>query len=185
MNYISSANQPLLNARYRLTAFIVVALGVSTLLYVLLGWVFAPAMPRADYAWLTNSRYIIAGIVLVAALVTVLLRRFLLAPTRLLKAGQRNLGSLLSQLYLAALSGAVMGDVIGILGVVASLVTGNKEYSWRLGIAALLLILYSFPRRSEWERAVAVMEQEKSGNPDPLKAAAANEQVRLGLLDTE
>ncbi len=185
MNYISSANQSILSARYRLTAFIVVALGISTLLYVLIGWAFAPAMPRTDYEWLMNSHYIIVGIVLVAALVTVLLRRFLLAPVRLRKAGRRNIGSLLSQLYMAALIGAVIGDVVGILGVVASLVTGNKEYSWRLGIAALLLIAYSFPRRSEWERAIAVMEQEKSGSPDPQKAAATNEQIRLGLLDTE
>ena len=101
----------------------------------------------------------------------------------MLSAGRRGVSSLLNQLYLASLIGAVIGDVVGILGVVASLMMGNKEYSWRLGIAALLLIAYSFPRRGEWERAVAVMEQEKSGNPEP--AAQANEQIRLGLLDTE
>lgn len=184
MNYISSANQPILSARYRLTALIVVALGISTVLYVVIGWAFAPAMPRSDYDWLANSHYIIVSIVLVAALVTVFLRRFLLAPSRLLKAGRRGLSVLLNQLYMASLIGAVIGDVVGILGVVASLMTGNKEYSWRLGIAALLMIAYSFPRRGEWELAVAWMEQEKSGgaaNSD----ASANEQVKLGLLDTE
>lgn len=183
MNYISSANQIILSTRYRLTRLIVVALGISTILYVLIGWAFAPAMLRGDYQWLTNSLYIIVSIVFVAALVTVFLRRFLLAPSRLLNAGRKGIGSLLNQLYLASLIGAVIGDVVGILGVVASLMTGNKEYSWRLGLAALLLIAYSFPRRSEWERAVAIMEQEKSGNPEP--AASANEQIRLGLLDTE
>lgn len=183
MNYISSANQPLLSARYRLTALIVIALGISTVLYVLIGWAFAPSMPRANYEWLSNSHYILVGIVFVASLVTVFLRRFLLTPTRLRSAGRQSIGALLSQLYMAALIGAVIGDVVGILGVVASLMTGNREYSWRLGIAALLLIAYSFPRRGEWERAVAIMEHEKSGSPDPHKTAA--EQVRLGLLDTE
>lgn len=183
MNYISSANQTILSARYRLTRLIVVALGISTILYVLIGWAFAPAMPRGDYEWLASSLYIIVSIVFIAALVTVFLRRFLLSSSRLLSAGRRGVSSLLNQLYLASLIGAVIGDVVGILGVVASLMMGNKEYSWRLGLAALLLIAYSFPRRGEWERAVAVMEQEKSGNPEP--AAQANEQIRLGLLDTE
>ncbi len=183
MTYISSANQPHLSARYRLTMLIVVALGISTLLYVLIGWAFAPAMPRANYEWLTNSHYIIICIVFIAALVTVFLRRFLLSPLRLLNAGRRGISSLLSQLYMASLIGAVIGDVVGILGVVASLMTGNKEYSWRLGIAALLLIAYSFPRRGEWERAMAGMEQNR--NADPKTAAQANKQVKLGLLDTE
>ncbi|MFN7930957.1 MAG: hypothetical protein U0Y68_24130 [Blastocatellia bacterium] len=182
MTYISSANQPHLSARYRLTALITVALGISTILYVVIGWAFAPAMPRGDYAWLVNSHYIIISLVLVASLVTVFLRRFLLAPLRLLRAGRQSIGALLSQLYMASLLGAVIGDVVGILGVVASLMTGNKEYSWRLGIAALLLIGYSFPRRGEWERAVATMEQERSGGQAPQPA---QEQVKLGLLDSE
>jgi MFS family permease len=182
MTYISSANQAHLSARYRLTRLIIVALGISTLLYVAIGWAFAPAMPRGDYAWLTNSHYIIVSIVLMAALVTVFLRRWLLSSARLLNAGRRGLNTLLGQLYMASLLGAVIGDVVGILGVVASLMTGNKEYSWRLGIAALLLIGYSFPRRGEWERAVAVMEEEKSGRTEPQ---AAEEQIKLGLLDAE
>ena len=184
MNYISSANQPQLSARYRLTVLIVVALGISTVLYVVIGWAFAPAMPRANYEWLANSHYIIVSIVLVAALATVFLRRFLLMSSGLLEAGRKSLSALLSRLYLASLLGAVIGDVVGILGVVAGLMTGNKEYSWRLGIAALLLIAYSFPRRGEWERAVAAMEQEKSENRD-ANPANATEQVKLGLLDTE
>lgn len=182
MTYISSANQPHLSARYRLTALIIVALGISTILYVVIGWAFAPAMPRGDYEWLTSSQYIIVGLVFLASVATVFLRRFFLSPSRLLLAGRRGINALLSQLYMASLIGAVIGDVVGILGVVASLMTGNKEYSWRLGLAALLLIGYSFPRRGEWERAVALMEREKSGWQEPQ---APSEQVKLGLLDSE
>ncbi len=180
--YISSANQTALSARYRLTALLVVALGVSTVLYVVIGWAFAPAMPRGDYEWLTNSHYIIIGLVAVVSVAVVFLRRFFLAPARLLQAGRLGVNALLSQLYLCALVGAVLGDVVGILGVVASLVTSNREYSWRLGIAALLLIAYSFPRRGEWERAVAELESEKTAQPaTPMSA----EQIKLGLGETE
>ncbi len=178
--YISSANQTALRARYRLTALIVAALGVSTVLYVIIGWAFAPAMPRGDYEWLASSHYIIVGLVGFTSVAVVFWRRFYLAPVRLLKAGQQGVNALLGQLYLCSLVGAVLGDVIGILGVVASLVTGNREYSWRLGIAALLLIAYSFPRRGEWERAVAELEMEKTAQPAASRSA---EQIKLGLTD--
>lgn len=181
--YISSANQNALRARYRLTALITAALGLSTVLYVIIGWAFAPAMPRGDYEWLTNSHYIIVGLVAIGAAVVVLLRRFFLSPDRLQSAGRQGVNALLSKLYLCSLTGAVIGDVIGILGVVASLITGNREYSWRLGLAALLLIAYSFPRRGEWERAVAGMEAEKS--QASVTQSAAVDQIKLGLNEAE
>lgn len=180
--YISSANQAALRARYRLTALIVVALGISTVLYVVIGWAFAPAMPRVNYQWLVNSNYAIAGLVAVLALGGVFLRRFFLSPTRLQKAGKQSLSALLSRLYLCSLVGAVLGDVVGILGVVASLVTGNREYSWRLGIAALLMIAYSFPRHGEWSRAVAGLELQNSPS---IGGTAAAEQIKLRLNELE
>jgi hypothetical protein len=181
--YISSAHQTALRARYRLTALIVVALGVSTLLYVVIGWAFAPAMPRGDYEWLTYGHYILLGLMGVASVAVVFLRWFFLSPSRLQNARQKGVGALLSQLYLNSLVGAVIGDVVGILGVVGSLVTGNREYSWRFGIVALFLLAYSFPRRGEWTRAVAALEAEK--NDVPKAAPTATEQIRLGLSETE
>jgi hypothetical protein len=185
MIYLSNTSQKALRARYRLTAFIVAALGISTLLYVVIGWAFAPAMPRGDYLWLTNSHYVIVGLVFVVALASVLLRRFFLAAARLRRAGRQGVNALLGHLHLSALIGAVLGDVVGILGVVASLVTGNREYSWRLGIAALLMIAYSFPRRGEWEQAVALLEQEKTNAAEPQAAPLVGSEVKLGLLDAE
>jgi hypothetical protein len=178
--YISSASQTALRARYRLTSLIVAALGISTILYVIIGWAFAPAMPRADYEWLTNSHYIIIGLVAATSVAVVFLRRFFLAPAQLRTVKQQGVSALLSRLYLGSLVGAVLGDLVGILGVVASLVTGNREYSWRLGIAALLLIAYSFPRRGEWERAVAALEAEKTASPFASQPA---EQIKLGLSE--
>jgi F0F1-type ATP synthase membrane subunit c/vacuolar-type H+-ATPase subunit K len=185
MIYLSSASQKALSARYRLTVLIVAALGISTVLYVVIGWAFAPAMPRGEYEWLTNSHYIIVVLVSSAAVAIVFLRRLFLSATRLLRVGQRGVNALLGHLHLSSLIGAVLGDGIGILGVVASLVTGNREYSWRLGLAALLMIAYSFPRRNEWERAVALSEQEKNNTTEPKSATIADQEVKLGLLDTE
>ena len=177
MNYISSAHQKALSARYRLTALIVGALGISTILYILIGYSFAPAMPQKEYRWLSNNSLVV--VVAIIVLTAVFLRRYLLSPTKLQTATQRGIGALLSNLHLSSISGAVFGDLIGILGVIASLMTGTREYSWRLGIASVLIIAYSFPRRSEWERAVARLEQNNEAAVLPKDA------VRLGLMDSE
>lgn len=183
MKYISSATQIALQARYRLTALIVGALGASTILYVLIGWFFAPSMPPGEYPWLNNISIVIT--VLVTVLVLIFIRRWLLSPTRLQIASLRSPGSVLNYLYLASIVGAVIGDLIGILGVVASLLTGIREYSWRLGIAALLMILYSFPRRNEWEKIIAKGEAERNKNFSPSTSNASPDSIRLGLTDSE
>ena len=56
-----------------------------------------------------------------------------------------------------------IAEAVGISGLIFYRLTGDYQYSWRLGVVAILLILYSFPRRGEWERAVA--ESEKHGTP--------------------
>ena len=58
--------------------------------------------------------------------------------------------------------------------------TGIREYSWRLGIAALMMIAYSFPRRGEWQNAVAMIEGE---NASPQADFLSRDAVRLGLSE--
>ena len=178
MSYLSAANQKSLDARYRLAVSIVGALGLSTLLYILIGWAFAPAMPRGGDGWLNSIN--LAVLVIVAVLALLLLRRLFLAPKRLQIKARSGINSVLGSLYLASLSGAVLGDVVGIFGVVGSLMTGIREYSWRLGIAALMIIAYSFPRRGEWQNAVAMIEGE---NASPQADFLSRDTVRLGLSE--
>jgi hypothetical protein len=49
---------------------------------------------------------------------------------------------------------------VAILGFVAYSLTGDYQFCWRLSVVGLLLILYGFPRRWEWERAVVAHAQE-------------------------
>ncbi len=177
MSYLSTANQKSLDARYRLAVIIVGALGLSTLLYILIGWAFASAMPRGGYGWLNSIN--LAVLVIVAVLALLLLRRLFLAPKRLQIKARSGINAVLGSLYLASLSGAVLGDVVGIFGVVGSL-TGIREYSWRLGLAALMMIAYSFPRRGEWQNAVAMIEGE---NASPQADFLSRDAVRLGLSE--
>jgi hypothetical protein len=178
MSYLSAANQKSLDARFRLAVIIVAALGLSTLLYILIGWAFAPVNPHGEYGWLNSITCSV--VVIVSVLTLLLLRRLFLAPKRLQIKARSGINSVLGSLYLASLSGAVLGDVVGIFGVVGSLMTGIREYSWRLGIAALMMIAYSFPRRSEWHNAVAMIEGE---NASPQADFLSKDAVRLGLSE--
>ncbi len=178
MNYLSAANQKSLDSRYRLAVIIVAALGLSTLLYILIGWAFAPAMPHGEYGWLNGIN--LSVMVIVSVLALLLLRRLFLSPKRLQIKARSGINAVLGSLYLASLSGAVLGDIIGIIGVVGSLMTGIRVYSWRLGIAALMMIAYSFPRRGEWHNAVALIEGE---NALPEANYLSREAIKLGLSE--
>jgi hypothetical protein len=56
-----------------------------------------------------------------------------------------------------------------IAGLVLYLLTGDYQYSWRLGVVGLFLLVYSLPRRGEWERAVAESAKIQSGHPQAAK----------------
>ncbi len=176
MTYLSAANQKSLDARYRLCVVIVAALGISTLLFILIGWAFSPVLPYSESRWLNSIN--LAVLVIVSVLALLFIRRLFLSPKRLQMKARSGINAVLGSLYLASLTGAVMGDIVGIFGVIGSLMTGIREYSWRLGIAALMMIAYSFPRRPEWQQAVAMIEGENSAE-DFLSRDA----IKLGLSE--
>jgi hypothetical protein len=151
MEYISSADQKTLGARYQSTALVVVALGASVVVYLVIGWLITPS-PSAEAASWGQAFYLAA---LVMGVSVVFLRRLMLSQLRLRMAAQRGINALLSNLSTTSIVGAALGDAVAVLGLLAYLLTGETDYCWRLGVIGLLLIIYSFPRRGEWLRAVS------------------------------
>ena len=165
--------------RYKLTALIVGAMGVSTVLYIVVGWFFAPQMPNGEYSWLTPNTAV--AVVLVAVVILIMSRRWLLLPGRLEAIARKNPADVLGALYLSSLSGAILGEAVGIIGLVASFLCGIRDYSWRMGIAALLIIIYSFPRRFEWNKELARAEKVA----EPAESRPTADTISLGLRDDE
>ncbi len=94
----------------------------------------------------------IYGGVLILALVFVFLRRILLSTLVARRAAAGSVSGTLAGLQAVTLLLTALAELVAILGLFFYLLTGEIDYSWRLGVVALLLMAYAFPRRREWER---------------------------------
>lgn len=157
MQYVSVENQKTLDQTFRITVIIVLAFCFTPLLLMALGY-FIGAKGGAirdieTYLLMTKAAY---GGALIAGLGVVALRRFWM---RFLRGGKSPASALLGKLRVLALLSAALGEVVAIIGFIAFSLSGDYQFCWRLGIVGLLLILYSFPRRWEWERTLATHAQ--------------------------
>ena len=153
MQYISVADQKAVDQTYRLSVIIVLAFCFTPILLMLLGRFISAKAAFYDPATLELIKKLAYGSALLFGLLVVALRRFGMAW--LASKRQRTVGSVLGSLRLLALISAVLGELVTLIGFVAFSLTADYEYCWRLGVVGLLLILYSFPRRWDWDRAVA------------------------------
>ncbi len=153
MQYISVENQKAVDQTYRLSVIIVLAFCFTPILLMALGRFIHARAAYYDPATLELIKKLAYGSTLLFGLLVVALRRFGMAW--LTGKRQRSVSSVLSNLRLLTLISAVLGELVALTGFVAFSLTSDYEYCWRLGVVSLLLILYSFPRRWDWDRAVA------------------------------
>ena len=154
MEYVSTSNQPKIEQTWRQTAFLLVFFALTPLVLMVIGKLAIKETFDGDLATYQKVTKLLYGGTILLGLLVVALRRVGLA---FLTRGH-NAVNILKKLQMLALLGAGLGELIGILGFVALLITHDYQFCWRLGIVSLLVILYSFPRRWEWERAIASVE---------------------------
>lgn len=160
MEYLSVENQKALAQRYRTAVIIVMAFGISVLVYMLMAKILTPKeiMPGSE-RW--QQPVYSAAIVL--GLVVVILRRFLLSNMMVRSAIQRGVQATLQHLFMVTMLICALAEIAAIGGLMLYLLTADPQYSFRLGIVSLFLLAYNFPRRGEWERAVAFSANLQSG----------------------
>lgn len=160
MEYLSVENQKALGQRYKSAALIVMTFCITVLVYMLVAKLLTPKDPiPGSESW--QQPVYSAAIVL--GLVVVVLRRFLLSNMMIGPAIQRGVQAILHHLFMVTVVIAVLAEIAAIGGLALYLLTGDFQYSWRLGVVSLFLLVYNFPRRGEWERAVAHSANLKTG----------------------
>jgi hypothetical protein len=99
---------------------------------------------------------IIPAVVIVMAMGVIVLRRIWMAAMVMRVAARTGVSSTLNRLLQMTVVCAALSELVAIVGFLFYLLTGNYRYSLILCTVSLLLLLYTaFPRRGEWERAVA------------------------------
>ena len=93
--------------------------------------------------------------ILIFGLGAVALRRTKFAAMRLQDIGAlKGASGLLITLQRTTLQVAGLGTVIALVGFIATLTTANDFYAYGAGLVAVAVLLYCYPTRTSWERAL-------------------------------
>jgi hypothetical protein len=104
----------------------------------------------------------------------VTLRRTRFAAMRLQDiAGARGISAMLATLQNTTVQIALLGGLISILGFFLMMITGYPINMVFIGIAALAVLIYCYPRRAAWQRVVHGIQEAGDANDAPAKGRVA------------
>jgi hypothetical protein len=168
MEYISVEHQKAISQRYRMAVILVFGFFVTVLIYLFIARFITPGEPvPGSENWM---RPVIAGIIALG-LVVVVLRRLLMSQTIIKQASHLGVDAVLGKLMIVTIMSLVAAELVAILGLLLYFLTGDYQYSWRLGVVGIFLVLYSFPRRGEWETAVVASAKAQSDSATAARQA--------------
>jgi hypothetical protein len=153
MQYISVEHQRAIGERFKVASIIVLAFCVSVGVFALAGRLIEPpeTLPLSERL---NS--IIPAVVIVLAMGVIVLRRVWMSMLVMGVAARTGVPATLNRLMQMTVVCAALSEAVAVVGFMFYLLTGNYRYSLVLCLVSLLLLFYTaFPRRGEWERAVA------------------------------
>jgi hypothetical protein len=141
-----------LDRRHKSTRTTVLALLIGVILLCVLAYVSKRFLtPRNDGSLDIAVRITI----LIFGLGAVALRRTKFSAMRLQDiAALKGPGGLLITLQRTTLQVAALGVVIAVVGFIATLMTANDFYSYGASLVATAVLLYCYPTRTSWERAL-------------------------------
>lgn len=141
-----------LDRRHKSTRTTVLALLVGVLLLCALAYVSKRFLIPKNNASLDIAVRIT---ILIFGLGAVALRRTKFSAMRLQDiAGLKGRTGLLITLQRTTLQVALLGVVIAVVGFIATLMTANDFYSYGACLVAIAVLLYCYPTRTSWERAL-------------------------------
>lgn len=144
-------------AAYRVAMSIALGLTAGIVLYIVVGLMILgsrSAVPRDE---LLIPFY---GAAAMCALGALVLRRIQMQGSRLESvAVRRGIAGLLGHLVTTTIISGALAEVVAVLGLLLSLLTSDLTHVLRLGVVALAVSVYNFPRLRAWQQAVEYFEQ--------------------------
>ena len=143
---------PELQRRHKATVTTVRVLLILTVLLSAIAFLINGSLPPRNNPSLDIAVRII---ILVFGLGAITLRRTKFATMRLQDIGAlKGASGLLITFQRTTLQVAILGAIIAVVGFVATLLTANPFYSYGAGLVAVAVLLYCYPVRSSWEKAI-------------------------------
>lgn len=144
-------------AAYRTAMTIALALTGSIVLYIVIGLIILRARSVVSRDELLIPFY---GGAAVFALGALAFKRIQMHGVRLESvAARRGVTGLIGHLVTTTLISGALVEVVGLLGLMLSLLSGDVTHVIRLGIVALAASVYNFPRLRPWQQSVEYFEQ--------------------------
>lgn len=144
-------------AAYRNAMIIALALGGSIVLYMVIGMIILRTRSAVSREELLIPFY---GGAAVFALGALAFRRIQMQGARLeAVAARRGVTGLIGHLVSTTIISGALVEVVGLLGLMLSLVSGDVTHVIRLGVVALAVSVYNLPRLRPWQQAVEYFEQ--------------------------
>lgn len=144
-------------AAYRTAMTIAIALTGSIVLYIAIGLIILRSKTAVSRDELLVPLY---GAAAVFALGSLAFRRIqMLAPRLESVTNRRGVAGLIGHLVTTTIVSGSLAEVVGLLGLLLSLLTGDPTHLIRLGVVALAVSVYNFPRLRAWQQAVEYFEQ--------------------------
>ncbi|HEX8748898.1 MAG TPA: hypothetical protein VF717_17115 [Pyrinomonadaceae bacterium] len=170
---ISQGTQDELVRRHRLAAMVTRAFLVLTV--ALIAVAFTGRAPRVGSG---NPDPVLVAFLRIGIVVlgvgAVTLRRTRFAAMRLQDiAALRGISGMLATLQNTTVQVAALGGLISILGFFLMMLTADPSNMVFIGIAALAVLIYCYPRRAAWQRVVHGIQQSGDANDTPAKGRVA------------
>lgn len=148
-------------AAHRTALTLVLALAMSIVIYAGVGLLILNMRGTSPQAELPYTFYAAAAVL---AIGSILLRRAQLHRMKLeVVVGTRGVEGLIKHLLNATILAAAVAEVIGALALAVAFFGGSQSDVIRLGVVALAVSLYNYPRRTTWQRAVDYFSATKAG----------------------
>lgn len=151
-DYISVENQKVIAHRRKTGVILTLAFAASVLFYLLVARFLPPVSVTSGSENWVKPIYV-AAVILGLAVITI--RRLFMSQLLLGKVAGGGVNAVVGRLSTTTIICLSLAELVGLLGLFFYLSTGYYEYSWRLGVISLALILYSYPRRGEWDRIIS------------------------------
>jgi hypothetical protein len=145
------------SAAYRTAMTIAMALTGSIVLYIVIGLILLRSRSAVSRDELLIPFY---GASAAFAIGSLAFRRIQMQAPRLESVvARRGVEGLVGHLVATTIISGALVEVVGLLGLLLSLMSGDLTHVVRLGVVALAVSVYNFPRLRAWQQAVEYFEQ--------------------------